>query len=135
MRTRAHKFLICINVAPSPMLFKPKFHKKATHFGFAFSSNVRYIKQYHSGEMAERSKATVSKIVIPSRVSRVRIPLSPPFFLLPLLEFWIDWEDSGKSCVSNCVTARLSAFFIPGEFFATKWGVVTLLFLFSSIFL
>ncbi len=33
--------------------------------------------------MAEWSKATVSKIVIPSRVSRVRIPLSPPsvFFL------------------------------------------------------
>ena len=33
--------------------------------------------------MAEWSKATVSKIVIPSRVSRVRIPLSPPFFLPP----------------------------------------------------
>ena len=35
--------------------------------------------------MAEWSKATVSKIVIPSRVSRVRIPLSPPFIFPRLI--------------------------------------------------
>ena len=36
-----------------------------------------------SGEMAERSKATVSKIVVGATPPRVRIPLSPPFFLPP----------------------------------------------------
>ena len=34
-----------------------------------------------SGEMAERSKAAVSKIAVRATVPRVRIPLSPPFFL------------------------------------------------------
>ena len=33
-----------------------------------------------SGEMAERSKAAVSKIAVRATVPRVRIPLSPPFF-------------------------------------------------------
>lgn len=32
-----------------------------------------------SGEMAERSKAAVSKIAVRATVPRVRIPLSPPF--------------------------------------------------------
>ena len=32
--------------------------------------------------MAERSKATVSKIVVGATSPRVQIPLSPPFFLL-----------------------------------------------------
>ena len=36
-----------------------------------------------SGEMAERSKAAVSKIAVRATVPRVRIPLSPPFFLYP----------------------------------------------------
>ena len=38
-----------------------------------------------SGEMAERSKAAVSKIAVRATVPRVRIPLSPPFiFPLPI---------------------------------------------------
>ena len=40
------------------------------------------LPHHSSGEMAEWPKATVSKIVNGFSRSRVRIPLSPPFFLL-----------------------------------------------------
>ena len=68
----------CFKIADFCVFAKKKgvFGEKSLRFGL-----IRAIfgGRHAFGEMAERSKATVSKIVVPSRVPRVRIPLSPPF--------------------------------------------------------